>query len=102
MKNMKCGIGEDNYVSFCFWQNHYLLISQVVAQLSLVNFHAGHVQRSPGKRQSFIHSKMTKHQEKSLTKKTLIDTFKISGQFYHFPVGEIDLKTVGEKQMVFK
>lgn len=45
MNNMKCGIGEDNYVSFCFWQNHYLLISQVVAQLSLVNFNAGHVQK---------------------------------------------------------
>lgn len=30
-------------------------------------------------------------------KRYLIDTFKISGQSYHLPVGEIDLKTVGEK-----
>ncbi len=27
-------------------------------------------------------------------RKHLIDTFIISGQSYHFPVGEIDLKTV--------
>lgn len=34
-------------------------------------------------------------------KRYLIDTFKISGQSHHLPVGEIDLKTVGEKSKWF-